>query len=80
MKIWRSIFLAFVMVAIARILVMCLMIWRGFRATATPSAFETLVARIIPCASCHRYKSTARTANVFSSNFRPFGQHLLHTL
>ncbi len=47
MKIWRSILLALVMVAITGILAMCLMIWRGFRATAAPSAFETLAARTV---------------------------------
>ena len=47
MKIWRSILLALVMVAITGILAMCLMIWRGFRATAVPSALETVVARTV---------------------------------
>ncbi len=47
MKIWRSILLALVMVAITGILAMCLMVWRGFRATAAPSAFETLAARTV---------------------------------
>ena len=47
MKVWKSIFPAIVGVATVGVLVPGLLIWRGFRATSVPSAFETAVARTL---------------------------------
>ena len=48
MKLWKPLFVKF-MVAAATLGVLCLalLMWRGFRATSTPSAFETVVARTV---------------------------------
>ncbi|MGB8479617.1 MAG: redoxin domain-containing protein [Acidobacteriaceae bacterium] len=47
MKLWKPFLLAVLGVAIAGILVVALLAWRGFRATSMPSAIETVVARTV---------------------------------
>lgn len=47
MKVWKFLFPAIVGIAIVGVLAPGLLIWRGFRATSVPSAFETAVARTL---------------------------------
>lgn len=45
MKFWKPFLLALLGVAIIGVLVFSLLMWRGFRATSTPSTLETVIAR-----------------------------------
>ena len=47
MKLWKPFLVTFMMAATLGVLCLALLMWRGFRATATPSAFETVVARTL---------------------------------
>ena len=47
MRIWKAFLLALVMVVLLGALCVAALIWRGFRATATPSATEAALARTV---------------------------------
>ena len=47
MKVWKAFLLALLLVAAFGTIGAALLMWRGFRATAEPSRFETLVARTV---------------------------------
>ena len=47
MKVWKSLLPAIVGITIVGVLLLGLLIWRGFRATSVPSAFETAAARTL---------------------------------
>lgn len=47
MKAWKPFLLAFLLIAFVGAICAAVLIWRGFRATAEPSAFESIVARAV---------------------------------